>query len=117
MGTKDLVAASARTIILSLLLSGESYGYQIIKRVRRVSGGSLEWSNAMLYPVLHQMEREGLIRSAWKASPENRMRKYYTLTESGAAALVDDKARWQGIQDVLRKLLGPVPAAGRTEEA
>ena len=117
MGTKDLVAASARTIVLSLLLSGESYGYQIIKRVRRVSGGSLRWSNAMLYPVLHQMEREGLIRSAWKASPENRMRKYYALTESGAAALVDDKARWLGIQAVLRKLLSPASGAGRAEEA
>ncbi|MCK7489597.1 MAG: PadR family transcriptional regulator [Anaerotruncus sp.] len=106
MGAKDLVAASARTIVLSLLLSGESYGYQIIKRVRRVSGSSLEWSNAMLYTVLHQMEREELaIRSAWKAAPENRMRKYYALTESGAAALADDKARWLGLQAVLRKLL------------
>ncbi|MCJ7804209.1 PadR family transcriptional regulator, partial [Patescibacteria group bacterium] len=73
MGSKDLVAASAKTIILSLLLTGENYGYQIIKRVRRVSGGALDWSNAMLYPVLHQMEKDGLIRSQWRTSPENRM--------------------------------------------
>jgi len=117
MGSKDLVAASARTIVLSLLIAGESYGYQIIKRVRRVSGGALEWSNAMLYPVLHQMEREGLIRSEWKTSPENRMRKYYALTERGAAELADEKARWRGVQAALRKLLGPVTAVDRKGEA
>jgi len=111
MGSKDLVAASAKTIILSLLLTGESYGYQIIKRVRRVSGGALEWSNAVLYPVLHQMERDGLIRSEWRASPENRMRKYYMLTERGGAELTAERARWRGIQAALSKLLGPAPAA------
>jgi PadR family transcriptional regulator PadR len=111
MGSKDLVAASAKTIILSLLLTGESYGYQIIKRVRRVSGGTLVWSNAMLYPVLHRMERDGLIRSEWRTSPENRMRKYYRLTEKGAAELSAEKARWRGIQTALRELLGPSPAS------
>lgn len=110
MSSKDLVAASAKAIILSLLLSGESYGYQIIKRVRRVSGGALVWTHTMLYPVLHQMEREGLIRSEWKTSPENRMRKYYTLTEQGAAELSEEKARWRGVQAALRKLLGPTTA-------
>jgi DNA-binding PadR family transcriptional regulator len=115
MGSKDLVAASAKTIVLSLLLTGESYGYQIIKRVRRVSGGALDWSNAVLYPVLHQMEKDGLIRSEWRTSPENRMRKYYMLTERGAAELTEEKARWRGIQAALRKLLGPAAALDRTE--
>jgi PadR family transcriptional regulator PadR len=115
MSSKDLVAASAKTIILSLLLTGESYGYQIIKRVRRVSGGALEWSNAVLYPVLHRMERDGLIRSEWRMSPENRMRKYYALTERGAAELAEDKVRWHGVQAALRKLLGPAPAANGAE--
>jgi PadR family transcriptional regulator PadR len=110
MGSKDLVAASAKTIILSLLLTGESYGYQIIKRVRYVSSGALEWSNAVLYPVLHKMERDGLIRSEWRMSPENRMRKYYTLTELGAAELNEEKARWRGVQAALRKLLKSAPA-------
>ncbi len=115
MGSKDLVAASAKAIILSLLLAGESYGYQIIKRVRRVSGGELEWSNAVLYPVLHKMERDGLIRSDWRMSPENRMRKYYMLTELGAAELSEEKVRWRGVQTALRKLLGPVPITDRAE--
>lgn len=111
MSSKDLIAAPAKAVILSLLLSGESYGYQIIKRVRRVSNGTLEWSHTMLYPVLHHMEREGLIRSEWKTSPENRMRKYYSLTERGRDELAEEKARWRGVQAALRKLLGPATAA------
>jgi len=110
MSSKNLFAASAKPIILSLLLSGETYGYQIIKRVRRVSGGALEWSNAMLYPVLHRMEKDGLIRSEWKLSEENRMRKYYILTERGAEELVVEKERWRGVQSALQKLLNPVKA-------
>lgn len=110
MNLKSLAGASAKPIILSLLLSGESYGYQIIKRVRTVSGGTLDWSNAMLYPVLHRMEKDGLIRSKWKTSEENRLRKYYSLTEQGARALAAEKEEWRGLQDTLRKLLSPAEA-------
>jgi len=110
MNLKNLAGASAKPIILSLLLSGESYGYQIIKRVRNVSGGSLEWSNAMLYPVLHRMESDGLIRSEWKSSEENRMRKYYFLTDRGRRELLVEKEQWRGLQETLRKLLSPAGA-------
>jgi len=111
MNLKNLAGASAKPIILSLLLSGESYGYQIIKRVRKVSDGTLEWSNAMLYPVLHRMEKDGLIRSEWKVSEENRMRKYYLLTDKGLEELTVEKEQWRGLQNTLRKLLSPSKAA------
>jgi len=110
MNFKNLAGASAKPIILSLLLTGESYGYQIIKRVRLVSGGTLEWTSAMLYPVLHRMEKDGLIRSEWKASDENRLRKYYSITEQGLKELTLEKEQWRGVQEALRKLLGPVEA-------
>jgi len=104
MSSDTLVAASSKPIVLSLLLSGESYGYQILRRVRRVSGGTVKWSSAMLYPVLRRMEREGLIRSEWRVSEEKRMRKYYMLTDAGRQELEVEKARWISIQDSLRKL-------------
>jgi PadR family transcriptional regulator PadR len=110
MNFKNLAGASAKPIILSLLLTGENYGYQIIKRVRLVSGGTLEWTSAMLYPVLHRMEKDGLIRSEWKASDENRLRKYYSITEQGLKELTLEKEQWRGVQEALRKLLGPVEA-------
>jgi PadR family transcriptional regulator PadR len=110
MSSNTLVAASAKPIILSLLLSGESYGYQILQRVRRVSGGKVEWSSAMLYPVLRRLEKDGLVRSEWRVSDENRMRKYYALTARGRKELAAEKERWKSIQSALGKLWAPVGA-------
>ncbi len=53
---KDLIAASATPMLLAILQKGPSYGYAIIQQVRELSGGELEWSEGMLYPVLHRLE-------------------------------------------------------------
>lgn len=114
MTTRALVAASAKSIVLSLLTTGESYGYQILKRVRLVSGGTLKWSSAMLYPVLHRLEKDGLIRSEWKLSGEGRMRKYYSLTERGRQQFFSEKEQWFSVHDALKKFwaLVDVPESG-----
>ena len=80
---KDLVAASATPLILAILSEGESYGYAIIKRVAELSGGELQWTDGMLYPVLHRLERNGFVKAVWGQSESGRQRKYYRLTESG----------------------------------
>jgi len=108
MISKALVAASAKPIILALLLSGENYGYRILQRVKLVSGGVLDWSEAMLYPVLHRLEADGFVRSKWKLSEEGRMRKYYFLTEAGARELEREKAHWLSVHEALAKLWAPV---------
>ncbi|MBM3309925.1 MAG: PadR family transcriptional regulator [Candidatus Aminicenantes bacterium] len=110
MSSDTLVAASSKPIVLSLLLSGENYGYQILQRVRRVSGGEVSWSSAMLYPVLRRMEKEGLIQSEWRVSEENRMRKYYRLTDLGRKEFEREKARWTSIQNALQRLWTTAPA-------
>ena len=69
---KDLVAASATPLILSILNEGESYGYAIMKRVRELSGGRMQWTDGMLYPVLHRLERQGLIKSFERVSEAGR---------------------------------------------
>lgn len=104
MPSNTLVAASTKPVILGLLLTGETYGYQILQRVRQLSGGSLKWSSAMLYPVLRRMEKDGLIRSDWRLSPENRMRKYYKLTELGRKEFEVEKAHWLDIQNALSRI-------------
>lgn len=103
MSSKTLIAAAARPIILSILQSGESYGYQIIKNVRQASGGTLEWSSALLYPVLHRLEKDGLIRSQWKLSEKGRMRRCYLITEVGRKELIVEKERWLNVHDILKK--------------
>src|SRR3989454_6970297 len=77
---KDLVAASATPLVLAILAEGESYGYAIIKRVGELSKGHLQWTDGMLYPVLHRLERHGLVASRWRSSATGRRRKYYRLT-------------------------------------
>ena len=67
---KDLVAAAATPLVLGILAEGESYGYAILQRVEQLSDGELSWSDGMLYPLLHRLERLGYVESAWHASPD-----------------------------------------------
>lgn len=104
---KVLVAASVRPIMLSILAHGESYGYEIIQRLHDLSGGTLEWTDGTLYPVLHRLEGEGLIASTWRTSDAGRRRKYYRLTDAGREALAVEKRQWLDVHAVLQKLWSP----------
>ena len=108
MISKALVAASTKPVILSILSGGERYGYQIIQHVIDLSGGTLEWSEGMLYPVLHRMEKEGIIRSQWRISENGRKRKYYHLTELGKTELEKDRKEWTSINILLARLWNPL---------
>lgn len=101
---KDLVAASATPMILSILSEGESYGYAIIKRVRELSGGEMQWTDGMLYPVLHRLEGQKLIRSKWGTSKTGRKRKYYRLTRKGVKDLQSSQHQWVLVHSTLAKL-------------
>jgi PadR family transcriptional regulator, regulatory protein PadR len=104
MVSRELVAASARPLVLSIVGEGASYGYAIIQRVRELSGNQLEWTDGMLYPVLHRLEKEGLIESEWKKSDSGRERKYYRLTDSGRKAKKQEQAEWLAVHNSLAKL-------------
>jgi DNA-binding PadR family transcriptional regulator len=110
MITKDLVAASSKPMVLSILAGGESYGYEIIQKVRELSGGQIEWSDGMLYPVLHRLEREGLIESEWKESETGRERKYYFLSSKGRKVLQAERQQWLTVHNSLCKLWKLKPA-------
>jgi len=99
---KDLVAASATPLVLSILSEGESYGYAIIKRVDQLSSGELRWTDGMLYPVLHRLERNGLVEARWGGSESGRRRKYYRLTERGASELASQRRQWKVVNEALR---------------
>ncbi len=101
---KELVAASAEPLILSLLSKGESYGYAIIQEVKARSGGKLQWTDGMLYPVLHRMESRGLIKSRWGESETGRKRKYYSLKKDGKTAMARHQEQWSLIHSVLAGL-------------
>ena len=94
--SKDLVAASATPLVLSILAEGDSYGYAIIKRVAELSGGDLQWTDGMLYPVLHRLERQELVAAKWGASESGRKRKYYRITKTRPSAACGSETAMAG---------------------
>lgn len=107
MLTKELVAASTVPLVLSVLTEGENYGYALIQRVRELSGGKIEWTEGMLYPVLHWMENEKLIEAEWREAETGRKRKYYRLRKEGRKALREEKEQWMNVHETLTKLWEP----------
>jgi PadR family transcriptional regulator PadR len=114
---KDLVAASATPLVLALLAEGESYGYLILKRVRELSGGELEWTDGMLYPLLHRLRRLGYVTTEWRTPPEGRRRRYYAITDDGRAALAESQRQWETVTralgDIWRGSIALATAFGR----
>ncbi len=104
MLSKELVAASTVPLVLSVLAEGENYGYALIQRVRELSGGRIEWTEGMLYPVLHWMEERHLVESEWKQAERGRKRKYYRLRKEGRSALQEEKEQWLSVHLTLSKL-------------
>ena len=99
---KDLIAASSTPLVLAILAEGDSYGYAILKRVRELSGGDLAWTDGMLYPVLHRLERHGFIEARWETADSGRRRKYYRLTSRGRTQLAEERRQWQVVDEALR---------------
>ncbi|HTQ81170.1 MAG TPA: PadR family transcriptional regulator [Thermoanaerobaculia bacterium] len=109
--SKDLVAASAIPLILSILQRGDSYGYAIIQEVRELSGGDMEWADGMLYPILHRLEKRQLVESFWGEAENGRKRKYYRLRRSGAEELTALRAHWDKLHGMLHRLEGGEPCS------
>jgi len=112
---KDLIAASSTPIVLAILAEEDSYGYAILKRVRELSDGRMEWTDGMLYPVLHRLERLEFVESRWEAREGERRRKYYRITRQGRAQLAEERRQWQAVDATLRgiwRMLGDDAAPG-----
>ena len=100
--SKELVAAASRPMVLSILAGGESYGYEILQRVNLLSGGRIEWSDGMLYPVLRRLEKAALIKGDWRTMESGRRRRYYRLSAKGRRHLEHDRAGWLAMFGTLR---------------
>ncbi len=108
---KDLIAASSTPLVLAILAVEDSYGYAILQRVRELSGGHMEWTDGMLYPVLHRLERLGYIEARWEVADTGRRRKYYRITAGGEAQLAHEREQWQAVDATLRGIWTQLLAA------
>jgi PadR family transcriptional regulator PadR len=110
MLSRTLMAASTRPIILAILSRGEDYGYNLIQRVKGISGGNIDWTEGMIYPVLQRMEIDALISSKWKMSVDQRPRRYFRITERGRAELASELAGWGNVWEALNHFAKPLRA-------
>ena len=92
---RELLKGNIESLLLSSISQQPIYGYQIIKELEQKSEGYFKFKEGTLYPVLHRMERQGLIVSRWQVLPNGRQRKYYHITSEGLASLVDKRSQWQ----------------------
>ena len=91
---KTLMSGSTTLLILSLLSNGEMYGYEIISELSQRSDKTFELKEGTLYPLLHNLEREGSVESFEKQSPQGRLRKYYRITKKGRGLLEEKEREW-----------------------
>jgi DNA-binding PadR family transcriptional regulator len=101
---KDLVAASATPMVLGILAEGESYGYAILRRITELSAGELDWTEGLLYPLLHRLERLGYTESYWQSVAGERRRKYYRITAGGRAEFAEQRRQWATVVSSLEEL-------------
>ena len=101
----DILRGYTDTIILRQLAGGDSYGYQINKRVAEISGGGLEMKEATLYTAFRRLETAGYIRSYWGDEMSGARRRYYALTSQGREKLLQDCEAWQETKRLIDRLL------------
>lgn len=104
MVSRKLVAATSVPLVLAVLAEGESWGYAILRRIEELSHGAIEWNEGMLYPVLHRLESEGLVRARWGESEDGRRRRYYRITPRGREILLGERAEWLAVHHTLEAL-------------
>lgn len=114
---KDLVAASTTPLVLGILAEGESYGYAILKQVSDLSGGRLEWTDGLLYPLLHRLERLEYVEATWRTPDGERRRKYYRITDRGRAELAEQRSQWAAVVEALRHVWPDHLSLGATQPA
>ena len=101
---KDLVAASATPMVLGILAEDASYGYAILRRINALSGGELDWTEGLLYPLLHRLERLGHVEANWQSVAGERRRKYYRITNQGLDELAEQRRQWDTVVEALKEI-------------
>ena len=101
----QFLKGSIGLLLLNLLSRGEMYGYEILQEASRRSGNAFEFKEGTLYPALHQLEKKGQIKSAWRTADNGRERKYYSLTAKGRKAAADYEKQWQHLTGAMAAIL------------
>jgi len=108
---QQLRKGSTATLILSVLQDEPKYGYQIMREIENRSEGYFKMTAALLYPALHRLDENGLVKSEWRQKKGEHRRKYYEITQAGRQALLEHKREWRAFFDKLSAILKTPPLA------
>ena len=101
---KELVGASTGLLVLGALAERASYGYEIVKRLNNEGDGIFLWQEGTVYPVLHKLEKDKLVRAQWQQADSGRRRKCYYITAEGRDALTDRTEEWNAVHKMVLRL-------------
>ncbi len=105
---RELLKGTTDTIVLALLAEeGPMHGYDLAKEMRRRAGNSLRLGQGVLYPILHRLERRGLIQGQWEPRVGSPSRKRYRITDAGLEALQRKRAEWRAFAAAMERILEP----------
>ena len=103
----DLVQGTLDALILQTIAREPMHGLAVAQRLRAGSGDVLNVSRGSLYPALHKLEHQGLLRAEWRLSESGKRAKYYSLTRAGARHLAKEQKDWQRLSAAISMILKP----------
>ena len=113
--SRELVKGNIESLLLSLIGQQPMYGYQIIKELEKRSQGYFKFKEGTLYPILHRLEKAGLIMSNWQPLSGGRQRKYYHITDKGKYSLVEKRSEWSDFLTAMNRIIQPVRSQIQTD--
>jgi len=111
---RELMRGAGPVAVLKLLEGGARYGYELVETLAESSDGVLAMGQSTLYPLLYNLEAQGLVRAEWREAGSARPRKYYALTAKGKKRLAHDIEQWRAVQRAMQSLGVLKPALGGT---
>jgi PadR family transcriptional regulator len=105
MKPSDLIQGTLDVLILKSLATESRHGWAIAKRIQAVSGDVLQIKQGSLYPALHRLEHQGLIKAEWRQNETGRDARFYTLTRAGRAQLQAELSQWERLSAAIQLTL------------
>ena len=102
---RELLKGNTDSLLLCLINHQPTYGYQIVKELEKRSNGYFQFKEGTLYPALHRLEKDKLIKGKWQTLPNEQQRRYYYITEKGQQVLANRLAIWQDFSTAVKAIL------------
>jgi len=101
----EFLKGGATILILTLLGRREMHGYELLRSIEKESSGTFAYKEGTLYPLLHQLEKDGSIVARWEETESARKRKFYKLSPQGRKLLKEKKEQWISFKNVVDQML------------